>query len=112
MKKERTLFLIVLFAACSAIAQQQTNTNAITSATHTNAPSTSTTFPTVKPTFHWFGPAGPVHTGDHPRYVEGLDTRAWTTVVEDGSGQRVFPDAGTHQPGLSLLWWGSESGPK
>ena len=106
------MFLIVLMATFSAVAQQQTKTNGITSASHTNAPSASTTFPTVKPTFHLFGPAKPVQAGENSRYVEGLDTRAWTTVVEDDSGKRVFPDAGTPQPGLSLLYWGTEPGSK
>ena len=108
MKKERTLFLIVLFAAWAAVAQQQTNVTSTTSASHTNAPSASATFPTVRPTFHLFGPAETVPKVKGPRMIEGLDTRAWTTVVEDDSGKRVFPDAGTHQPGLTLLWWGSE----
>jgi len=112
MKKERTLFLVVLFAAWEAAAQQQTNVTSTTSASHTNAPSASVTFPTVKPTFHLFGPAETVPKVKGPRMIEGQDTRAWTTVVEDDSGRRVFPDAETHQPGLTLLWWGSESRPK
>lgn len=102
------MFLVLLFAVGSAVAQQQTNRTASTSASHTNAPSASAAIPTVKPKFHLFGPAGPVSTWEKPRYVEGLDTRAWTMVAEDDSGKRVFPDAGTHQPGLSVLWWGSE----
>jgi hypothetical protein len=108
MKKERMLFLTVLFAACSAVAQQQTNTVSTTSASHTNAPSASTTIKAPKPTFHWFGPAGPVPTGENPRYLEGLDTRAWTTVAEVDSRKTAFPDAETHEGGLSLLWWGTE----
>ncbi|HLX95999.1 MAG TPA: hypothetical protein VKU37_09665 [Verrucomicrobiae bacterium] len=105
MKKERTLFLIVLFAACQAVAQQTPNTQ---SASRTNAPSASATFTNVKPKFHLFGPVEPAQTGNHSRYVEGLDTRAWTTVAEDDSGKSVFPDAETHEAGLCLLWWGNE----
>jgi hypothetical protein len=105
VKKERTLFLIVLFAACQAGAQQASNTP---STSQTNAPSASATFTTVKPKFHWLGPSGPVPAENRPRLIEGLDTRAWTTVAEDNSGRLVFPDAETHEAGLSLLWWGSE----
>jgi hypothetical protein len=105
MKKERTLFLIVLFAACQAIAQQQTDAK---SASQTNAPSASATVTIVKPKFHWLGPPEPVQTEKRQRIIEGLDTRAWTTVAEDDSGKLVFPDAETHEAGLCLLWWGSE----
>lgn len=112
MKKERTLFLIVLFAAWGAAAQQQTNVTSTSSASHTNAPSAAATFPTVRPTFHLLGPAEAVPKVNEPRMIEGLDTRAWATVVEDVSAKRVFPDAETHQPGLTVLWWGSEPRPK
>jgi hypothetical protein len=112
MKKESTLFLSVLFAAWGAVAQQQTNITSATSASHTNAPSASATLSSVKPKFHLWGPADTAPKVNGPRLIEGLDTRAWTTVVEDDSCQRVFPDAGTHQPGLTLLWWGSEPRPK
>jgi hypothetical protein len=106
VKEERTLFLIVLFAACQAVAQQAPN---IQSALQTNVLSASATFTTVRPKFHWLGPPAPVSTEKRPRMIEGLDTRAWTTVAEDDSGKRVFPDAETHEAGLCLMWWGSES---
>lgn len=108
MKKERMLVLVIVFAACSAVAQQQTNTTSVSSASHTNAPSASATFEAPKPAFHWFGPAEPASTGKNPRYVEGLDTHAWTTVAEVDSRKTAFPDAETHEAGLYLLWWGSE----
>jgi hypothetical protein len=105
MKKERILFLTVLFAAGQALAQQQVNTN---STSQTNNPSASTTLKAPKPTFHWFGPGEPVQTGKNPRYVEGLDTRAWTTVAEDDSRKSAFPDGETHEAGLCVVWWGAE----
>ena len=105
MKKERILFMTVLFAACQAVAQQQVNAN---STSQTNNPSASTTFKTTRPAFHWLGPGEPVQTAKNPRYIEGLDTRAWTTVAEENSGKSAFPDGETHEAGLCLLWWGSE----
>ncbi len=105
MKKERILFLTVLFAACQAVAQQQVNTN---STSQTNNPSASTTFLVAKPTFHWFGPVEPVQTGNHPRYLEGLDTRAWTTMAEVDARRAAFQDGQTHEAGLCLVWWGAE----
>ncbi len=105
MKKEWVLSIVVLFAAGQAMAQQQVNAN---STSQTNNPSASTTFKAPKPTFHWLGPGEPVQTGKTPRYIEGLDTRAWTTVVEENSGRSAFPDGETHEAGLCLLWWGAE----
>ena len=104
MKKERIVLITVLFAACQAVAQQQTNAS---STSQTNNPSASTTFQASKPTFHWLGPTAPVQTGKYPRYVEGLDTRAWTTVVEVDPRQSAFQDGETHEAGLCVLWWGA-----
>jgi hypothetical protein len=105
MKKERVLFLTVLFAACQAVAQQQVNAS---SASQTNNPSASTTFKAAKPAFHWFGSGEPVQAGKHPRYIEGMDTRAWTTVAEVDARQSAFQDGETHEAGLCLVWWGTE----
>lgn len=108
MKKERIILMAVLFAACSAIAQQRTNTTSATSASHTNAPSASAALGAPGPTLHWFGPAEPVSAAGKPRYIEGLDTRAWTTVVEIDPRKKAFPDGETHEAGLYVLWWGNE----
>jgi len=108
MKKESTLFVMVLFAAWQAAAQPQTNVTSTTSASHTNAPSVSANLKAPRPALHWLGPAQPVQTGANPRYIEGLDTHAWTTVAEVDSRRTAFPDAETHQAGLYVLWWGSE----
>lgn len=105
MKKEWVLFITVLFAACQAVAQQQVNTN---STAQTNNPTASTAFQAPKPTFHWFGPGEPAQTGKTPRYIEGLDTRAWTTVAEVDARQAAFQDGETHEAGLCLVWWGAE----
>ena len=105
MKKERTLFLIVLFAACQVVAQQQTTP---ASASRTNTPSASVTITAPKPKFHLFGPAGPAQPQKSLRLVEGLDPRAWTTVAETCTSKAAFPSGKTQEAGLCLLWWGSE----
>lgn|SRR5690348_5380995 len=105
MKKEWVLFLTVLFAAGQAVAQQQVNTN---STSQTNNPSASTTLRIQKPAFHWFGPGEPAQTGKTPQYIEGLDTRAWTTVTEADARKSAFQDGETHEAGLCLVWWGAE----
>ena len=111
MKKERTLFLIVLFAACQAVAQQSNNAQAASqisaSASQTNTPA-SATFTAPKPKFHLLGPAQPVQS-QRPLQIEGLDTRAWTTVAETRTSEQAFPNGDTQEAGLCLLWWGAES---
>ena len=117
MKKEQTLFLIALFAACRVSAQQQTNTNAssfpltprisVASASRTNTPA-STVFMTPMPKFHLLGPAMPAQPQKNLRRIEGLDPQAWTTVVETRTSKQAFPSGETHEAGLCLLWWGSE----
>jgi hypothetical protein len=106
MKKEQTLFLVLLFAACQAVAQQQPS-NA-KSASQTNAPSASATFTAAKPKFHWLGPPEPVQPQQRLRLIEGLDPRAWTTVAETRTSRQAFPNGENHEAGLCLLWWGSE----
>ena len=114
MKKERTLFLVILFTACQALAQQQTRNSGVpltlqisaASASRTNAPA-STVFAAPKPKFHLFGPANPVRPQKF-QTIEGLDPRAWTTVVETRTSKTAFPSGETHEAGLCLLWWGSE----
>ena len=111
MKKERILFLVVLFAACQAIAQQQTNTWTVpyvssVSASRTNT-SIAVTHAAPRPKFHLFGPA-PMVQPQRPLQMEGLDTRAWTTVAETRTSRQAFPTGENHQAGLCLLWWGSK----
>jgi len=112
MKKEWTLFLIVLFAACQAVAQQQTHAQLATQAVAASASQTnhaaSVTFTAPKPKFHLFGPAQPAQSQKRLRLIEGLDPRAWTTVVETRTSRRAFPNGENHPAGLCLLWWGSE----
>jgi hypothetical protein len=113
MKKGRRLVLIVLFTACQAVAQQHTNTVSASkviaaSASQTNASPAATSLTAPKPKFHWLGPPGPVQAQESPLMIERLDTRAWTTVVEERSSRSAFPDGHTHEAHLCLLWWGSE----
>jgi hypothetical protein len=115
MKKERTLFLVVLFAACQAVAQQQTQSPGVpltsqisaASASRTNAPA-SAVFAAPKPKFHLFGPSTSAQPQKNLRLIEGLDPRAWTTVAETRTSRSAFPSGETHEAGLCLLWWGSE----
>lgn len=113
MKKERTLFLIALFAACQAVAQQQTGAQSASqtsaaSASRTNAAPASATFTAPKPKFHWLGPPQPVQPQKRLRLIEGLDPRAWTTVAETRTSRQAFPNGENHEAGLCLLWRGSE----
>jgi hypothetical protein len=112
MKKERTLLLVLLFAAGQAVAQQKANTQLATQVTAASASQTnhaaSATFTASKPKFHIFGPAKPVQSQKVLR-IEGLDPRAWTTVAETSTSREAFPNGHTHQAGLCLLWWGAES---
>ena len=113
MKKERTLFLIVLFAAWQAVAQQRINAQPLSqittaSAARTNTPSASATFTAPKPKFHLFGPAEKAQPQKSLRLIEGLDPRAWTTVAETRTSRSAFPSGETHEAGLCLLWWGSD----
>ena len=112
MKKEQTLLLVLLFAAFQAVAQQQTSTQSVSqisaaSASRTNT-SASATFTVAKSKLHLFGPAKPVQPQNGVRLIEGLDPRAWTTVVETRTSKSAFPSGETHEAGLCLLWWGSE----
>ncbi|HUA67236.1 MAG TPA: hypothetical protein VMA13_01700 [Candidatus Saccharimonadales bacterium] len=114
MKRERTLFLIVLFAACQAVAQQQINATSRVNAapaSQTNAPPATATFTAPKPKFHWLGPPEPAQSQEKLQFIEGLDPRAWTTVAETRTSKSAFPSGETHEAGLCLLWWGSEPRP-
>jgi hypothetical protein len=93
MELPRAVFLIALFAACQAIAQQATN-----------APSASATFTVQKPKLHWLTPARTTKAKENLKPVAGLDPRAWTTVVGWHPGESAFPSAETHEGGWCLLW--------
>jgi hypothetical protein len=112
MKKERTLFLVVLFAACQAVAQQQNKAQLASqihaaSAARTNVVA-AVTFAKTKPALHFLGPANPAQYQRKVLQIEGLDTRAWTTVAETWTSRQAFPSGETQRAGLCLLWWGSE----
>ena len=103
--------LVLLVAACQAVAQQQNHAQVASqlhavSASRTNATATAT-FTATKPGFHLFGPAKPVQS-QKLQTAEGLDNRAWTTVVETRTSKQAFPSGETHEAGLCLFWWGSE----
>jgi hypothetical protein len=110
MKKELFLLLVLLFAACQAVAQQQNRTQLASqisaSASRTNA-SAAATFTAPKPKFHLFGPAQPVPS-QKLQLIESLDPRAWTTVAETRTSKSAFPSGEMHEAGLCLVWWGSE----
>lgn len=113
MKKEWTLFLIVLFVAHQAVAQQQSRAQlaaraVAASASQTNNPA-SVTFTARKPAFHLFGPGKPTQYQRKALEIEGVDTRAWTTVAETRTSRQAFPNGENHEAGLCLLWWGAET---
>ena len=85
--------MIALFAAAQAIAQQTTN-----------APSASATITAQKPKWHWFAPVETKPTKENMRPIEGLDPRAWTTIVGWHPGESAFPSAETHEGGCPLFW--------
>ncbi|MGA9451047.1 MAG: hypothetical protein WBW41_06845 [Verrucomicrobiia bacterium] len=93
MKLKRTIFLMTLFAACQAIAQQATN-----------APSKFVTVTVEKPKFHWLAPAEAKKAKENLRPVEGLDPRAWTTAVGWHPGESAFATGETHEGGWCLFW--------
>jgi len=93
MKWQGTIFLTVLFAAGPAAAQPTTN-----------APPSATAITVQKPEFHWFAQSKTKRTRENLRPIEGMDTRAWTTVVGWHPGESAFPSAETHQGGWPLFW--------
>jgi hypothetical protein len=82
MKRQRTLLLIGLFAACQAVAQQPVAGTAV-----------SKTPATRQQKFHQLAPAWMMETKDNQEPVKGLDVRAWTTKVGWHPGVSAFPDA-------------------
>ena len=93
MKIPKAVILTALFIACPATAQQATNT-----------PSVSATVAAEKPEFHWFASAETKKSNKNLERVEGLDPRAWTTVVGWHPGESAFVSAETHEAGWPLFW--------
>ena len=113
MKKERIVLLVFLLTACQAVAQQQTNAQPLSqistaSASRTNATPAAMNTAAPRPKIHLFGPAKPAQYQSKVLQIEGLDTRAWTTVAETRTSRQAFPDGENHEAGLCLLWWGAE----
>lgn len=112
MKKEWTLFLAVLFVSYQAVCQQQPRVQlsaqaAATASRTNNAAAVISRAP--KPKLHLLGPAKTSQNQKTALQIEGLDTRAWTTVAETRTSRQAFPDGENHQAGLCLFWWGAES---
>jgi len=93
MKRQGAVFWVALFAASQAFAQQATN-----------APSKSVTVTVEKPKFHWLAPPEPKKSKENLRPVEGLDRRAWTTVVGWHPGESDFLTGENHEGGWCLFW--------
>lgn len=100
MKIKRTIFLIALFAAYQAIAQQPTN-----------APPVSAAITVQKPKLHWLAPTEMKKAKENLKPVEGLDPRAWTTVVGWHPGESAFATGETHEGGWCLFWVDIEPSP-
>jgi hypothetical protein len=92
VKLQGAVFLMALFAAGQAIAQQTTN-----------GPPFTTTITVQKTQWHWFAPTETKRTRANLKPVEGLDRRAWTTVVGWHPGRSAFPGAETSE-GWDLFW--------
>jgi len=93
MKQQGVTLLIALFVACQAFAQQTTN-----------APSTSATVTAQKPKVHWFAPVQTTNSVENLKPIDGLDTRAWTTVVGWHPGESAFATGERHEPGVCFFW--------
>jgi hypothetical protein len=93
MKRQGVTLLIALFVACQAVAQQTTN-----------APSTSATVTAQKPKVHWFAPVQTTNSVENLKPVDGLDPRAWSTVVGWHPGQSAFATGERHEGRLCLFW--------
>jgi hypothetical protein len=106
MKTQRTLLLIALFAAGSALAQQQMTQGLTTPRHKVSAPAATTAVGELK--FHWLAPAKPADLQNDREPVEGLSPQAWTTIVGWHPSESAFPDENTAEPEMPLLWFGRE----
>lgn len=93
--------MFALFAAGQAGAQSQTN-----------ATSASTPITVEKLKLHWFAPVKTSKTKENLKPVEGLDPRAWTTVVGWHQVESGSPAAESHCSKLCLFWVDIEPSPK
>ena len=93
MKIQGLLLLAVLLAVGQASAQSQTN-----------APPASAIITVQKPKFHWLAPPTMTNSTKNLKPVEGLEPRAWTTVVGWHPGESAFVTGETHEGGWCLFW--------
>ena len=93
MKLQAALLLVVLLAAGRAGAQSQTN-----------ATSASATVTVKPPKLHWLAPITMTNSTQNLKPVEGLDPRAWTTVVGWHPGESAFATGETREGGWALFW--------
>ena len=100
MKAHRILLLVVLFAACKALAQQQTQMHA------TVSPASGISTTVKKPQFHWLMPTNPAVSVENRNHVEGLDPRPWTKIVGWHPGESEFPNPENFSTGMPLIWIG------
>jgi len=94
MKSRGILILFALFAAGLAGAQSQTNSTS----------ASATIIKVQEPKLHWLAPVTTTKTNNNLKSVEGLDSRAWTTVAGWHPGGSAFPAAETHRSKLCLFW--------
>jgi hypothetical protein len=106
MKTKRTLLLIALFAAGSAMAQAQM-TQELTTPRH-KVPSPAATTAVGELKFHWLAPDKVTDWRNDREPVEGLSPQAWTTTVGWHPGESAFPDENASSTGMPLLWFGHE----
>jgi hypothetical protein len=84
---------LLLFVAGQTDAQLQTDVTA-----------DFKTITVEKPKLLWLSPYTTVNAKENRESVEGLDPRAWTTVVCWHPGTSAFPTAETHRSKLGLFW--------
>ena len=92
MKLRGVLILFALFAAGQAGAQS-----------HTNATAASPLITVEKVKLHWGAPVKTPKPKENLKPVEGLDPRAWTTVVGWRQVESDFPAAESHRSRLCLF---------
>ena len=91
-------------AVASSSVSQPFIANQTGTQSETNATLTFQNVKVEKPKPFWLSPFTVVTAKQNLKPVEGLDPRAWTTVVGWQPGKSAFPTAETDQSKLCLVW--------
>lgn len=96
---------MAVLAAVPALAQPKTNAPPVSVSVTARIPKAQ---PALKPNWHWLTPLRTTELKPLPTRVDGLSTRAWTTVVGWRPGVPAFSKDITQEPQFCLLWIGHE----